>query len=303
MTNLTLRQLRYIEALAHHRHFGKAAAACFVSQPAISVQIKEVEEGLGAALFERLPRSVRLTPFGRDFVARARDVLQAVDDLEELADAAHSQWVGQLRLGIIPTIAPYLLPRVLADLGREMPSIDVHIRETMTANLIDDLKEGSIDAAILALPISEPHLTEYPLFDERFVLVRPQADAAAPVPNREKLREMQLLLLEEGHCFRDQALSFCNIPEHLSLETMEGTSLSTLVQIVGSGVGVTLIPEMAVGVETRSAAVSLTRLDAPEPSRTVGLVWREKAPRADQLRQLGEIVRKSGQELLAQVGL
>ncbi|WP_371170861.1 hydrogen peroxide-inducible genes activator [Aliiroseovarius sp. 2305UL8-7] len=298
MMNVTLKQLRYFDALAQNGHFGRAAAACSVSQPALSVQIKELEEMLGFSLFERMPRQVRLTALGHEFLTRAQDILRSVDELSELARAAKDHNVGQLRVGVIPTIAPYLLPTLVRHLSLSFAGAEINIRESMTPNLLKELSEGRIDTAILALPVSEPSLTEIALFDEDFVLVRPAHDRNAPVPDRDGLREMRLLLLEEGHCFRDQALSFCNIPSNLPRETLEGTSLSTLVQMVGAGIGVTLIPEMAVGVETRSAAVSVARFADPQPKRTVGMVWRRTSPLAHQYQRIAEIVRQSAEAQL-----
>ncbi len=295
MENLTLRQFRYFEALARHGHFGQAAAACSVSQPALSVQIRDMEDSLGVPLFERGRRQVRLTAFGEALAPRVRRILGAVEELGEVARAARGRLVGRLRIGVIPTVAPYLLPRVIGALTRDYPGIDLHIRETLTEALIDELNDGRIDCAIVALPISESGLTEVALFDEAFMLVRPKDDADKPVPDRDKLREMRLLLLEEGHCFRDQALSFCNIRSALSRDGLDGSSLTTLVQMVGAGIGVTLIPEMAVAVETRSADVVVSPFAEAQPSRTIGMIWRKTSPLAAQLTELAEVVREAGQ--------
>ena len=292
--NLTLKQLRYFEALATHAHFGKAASACAISQPALSVQIKELEESLGAALFERSARQISLTNLGEEFAVRVRDILRSVDELGDLARASRSELAGRLRIGVIPTVGPYLLPAFIGDLAAAHPDLDLHIRETVTPKLIQELKEGRLDAAIVALPVSEPSFTEIALFEEDFVLVRPVADEGAPTPSAETLSEMRLLLLEEGHCFRDQALSFCSLTSAPPREMLDASSLSTLVQMVGAGIGVTLIPEMAVGVETRSASVSLARFDAPPPTRTIGMVWRKTSPLARQLEDLAEVVRGAG---------
>lgn len=300
MINLTLKQLRYFEAVARHSHFGHAAADCAISQPALSMQIKELEEALGTALFERGGRQVRLTSFGEELVQRARDILRSVDELGDLARASHKGLVGRLRIGVIPTIAPYLLPAIIGNLSRRYDGLDIQVRETLTSKLIQELAEGRIDTAIVALPVSEPSLTEVALFTEDFVLVRPAADEGKPVPNREALRGMRLLLLEEGHCFRDQALSFCDFRTARPRELLEGSSLSTLVQMVGAGIGVTLIPEMAVAVETRSAAVSVARFDNPQPSRTIGMIWRKTSPLAAQLQQIADIVRQSAEALRQQ---
>ncbi len=290
MQNLTLRQLRYFDALARHGHFGRAAEASAISQPALSMQIRDLEDSLGTPLLERGPRSLRLTPFGEDFLTRARAILRQTEELEDLARAARAELAGRLRIGVIPTVAPYLLPRLIARMTALYPALELTLRETITPRLLRDLAEGRLDCALLALPVSEPGLDEVALFSESFMLVRPAADAGKPVPDRESLREMRLLLLEEGHCFRDQALSFC-AADSSPREMMDGSSLSTLVQMVGAGIGVTLIPEMAVPVETRSAPVSVAAFTDPQPRRTLGLVWRRTSPLAPQLRQIAEVAR------------
>jgi len=297
MTNLTFKQLRYFEALARHGHFGRAAEACAISQPALSVQIKELEESLGTVLFERGARQVRLTSFGEEFALRVREILRAADELGDMARASRDRLMGRLRIGVIPTIAPYLLPTMIGNLARTHPGLDVHVRETLTPRLIRELSDGRLDTAIVALPISEASFHEVALFTENLVLVRNDRDASEPVPSPEALREMRLLLLEEGHCFRDQALSFCNIQSTSPRDGLDGSSLSTLVQMVGAGIGVTLIPEMAVAVETRSASVSVARFEHPQPSRTVGMIWRKTSPLADQLLQVSEVVRQSAKAL------
>jgi LysR family hydrogen peroxide-inducible transcriptional activator len=178
---------------------------------------------------------------------------------------------------------------VIENLARMHPELDIHVRETLTPRLIKEVVEGRLDTAIVALPVSEPSLTEVACFSEHFLLVRPSEDEGTPVPSHEMLREMRLLLLEEGHCFREQALSFCNM-QSPPREVLDASSLSTLVQMVGAGIGVTLIPEMAVTVETRSAPVSVARFKNPQPSRTIGMVWRKTSPLAAQLQQISEAV-------------
>ena len=293
MNNFTIRQLRYFEALAQHGHFGRAAAASSISQPALSVQIKELEQDLGAVLFERGARQVRLTAFGEEFAQRVREVLRSVDDLGDLARASQGRLVGRLRIGVIPTIAPYLLPTLIQKLTATHAGLDIHVRETLTHKLIQELEEGQIDAAIVALPVSTPSLTEVALFDEDFLIVRHAKDAHKPVPNTSQLQDMKLLLLEEGHCFRDQALSFCNIQSAQPREGLDASSLSTLVQLVGAGIGITLIPEMAVAVETRSAPVVVTPFNVAGPNRTVGMVWRKTNPLATELLEISQVVRTS----------
>jgi len=290
MDNLTLKQLRYFEAVAAQGHFGRAADICAISQPAISVQIKELEQSLGQTLFERRARHVRLTAFGEQFADRVQPILRAIDDLSDLARASHAGLVGKLRLGVIPTIGPYLLPQVAQALTRRYPHLELQIRETQTQTLIRDLMGGTLDIALVALPISEAELHEVPLFDEPFVLMRHAGDAGAPVPDGSDLSKMRLLLLEEGHCFRDQALSFCGLNAQSAKESMEGSSLSTLVQMVASGMGVTLIPQMAVPLETRTAQVSVARFPEPEPKRSIGLVWRKTTPMSDLFDEVAELV-------------
>lgn len=291
MIGLTMKHIRYFEALARHGHFGRAAEDCAISQPALSMQMKELEELLGAPLIERGPRRIRLTALGERFAARAAEILRAVDELGELARASRGLLSGALRLGVIPTAAPYLLPQVAALLAAEAPELDLRPREAVTGRLLEDLRDGRLDAAIMALPSSEPSLAEYPLLEEEFVLVRPAADAGKPIPDPQGLREMRLLLLEEGHCFRDQALSFCAMSDAPPRDLMEGSSLSTLVQMVGAGLGVTLIPQMAAPLESRNAEVDVTRLPAPQPRRRIGMVWRRSSPLAPQLERIAEMIR------------
>lgn len=297
MINLTLKQLRYVEALARHEHFGRAAEALAISQPALSMQIKELERSLGMELFERGARRVRLTSFGEAFALRSRNILRAVEELGDFARGARERLTGPLRIGIIPTIAPYLLPTIVGNLNQAYDGLDVHVRESLTLTLMHELEEGRIDAAIVALPVSVASLVEVALFSEEFVLVRPGKESEMPVPDLEQLQEARLLLLEEGHCFREQALSFCGMQGAQPRELLEGSSLSTLVQMVNVGLGVTLIPEMAVAVETRSASVSIARFQDPRPARTVGMIWRRTSPLTDHLMHIAELVRRSADEL------
>jgi LysR family transcriptional regulator, hydrogen peroxide-inducible genes activator len=264
------------------------------------MQIKELEDALGGVLLERSPRQVALTTFGEEAAPRVRDILRLVDELEDLARASRDPLAGRLRIGMIPTVAPYLLPEVIGNLTRMHPELDIHVRETLTPKLIEELADGRLDTAIVALPVSEPSLVEVALFSEHFLLVRPGEFEGTPVPSSKTLRAMRLLLLEEGHCFRDQALSFCNMQSTPPREVLDASSLSTLVQMVSAGIGVTLIPEMAVAVETRSASVSVTRFKNPQPSRTIGMVWRKTSPLARQLLEFSEVVRLSADALRKQ---
>ena len=292
MNNLTLKQLRYFESLARQRHFGRAAADCSISQPALSMQIKELEELLGSPLLEKSVRPLRLTAFGEQFSSQSSEILRAVKNLGEFAQAARGRPIGTLRIGVIPTVAPYVLPTMINDLAVNFPELEIKFKETVTANLIKDILEGSLDTALVALPVSEPGLSEYPLFSEDFIFVRPKKDAHKPVPKPEILREMRLLLLEEGHCFRDQALAFCKTASAPPRDMMSGSSLSTLVQMVSAGIGVTLIPEMALVVEQRSASVAVAAFDPPRPSRTIGMIWRKKNPLKDHFEQISKFIRK-----------
>ena len=288
MANFTIKHLRYFEAVARETHFGRAADRCAISQPALSMQIKELEQVLGMALFERKPRAISVTPFGQEFAQRARKILQAIDDLSDLARASQDQLIGRLRLGVIPTVAPYMLPQMINLLGQSHPNLDLQIRESMTPRLVQELKDGRLDAAILALPTTDPNLTETTLLTEEFVLVRPMCDDKEPIPSSDKIADMQLLLLEEGHCFRDQTLAFCNIQTGRSWDGFDGSSLSTLVQMVGAGMGVTLLPDMAVRVETRSANVSVSRFRNHTPTRNIGMVWRKSNPLGLQLQKVAK---------------
>lgn len=289
---ISIKHLRYFAALAQHRHFGRAADACAISQPALSLQVKDLEALLGAQLVERDRRQIRLTGLGEAFAGRAQQILRSVDELADLARASSPSLGGRLRIGMIPTVAPYLLPAVIRRLTERFPAVDLRPREAVTGKLTEDLITGGLDVAVMALPVSEPSLQDHPLFEEEFVLVRALADRGKPPPGVESLRAMRLLLLEEGHCFRDQALAFCKMTPGLSQDPMEGSSLATLVRMVGAGMGVTLIPEMAVAAETSAVEVSIARLAEPRPARSIGLVWRKTNPLAEHFMQVGEIVRQ-----------
>ncbi|MGR3525255.1 MAG: LysR substrate-binding domain-containing protein [Paracoccaceae bacterium] len=280
--NITLRQLTYFKALAEQRNFGRAAEVVHVSQPALSVQIRELEKTLGAVLVERQARDVVLTPFGRRILAHAERVLAAT---QALGDAA--RWrgglSGQLRLGLIPTIAPYLLPTALEALRSRDISLDVQVQEAKTGRLLAELRAGRLDAAVIALPAAEEGLVEIPLFEDRFLLAGSAARLAAQGggPGADALRPMelgasQLLLLEEGHCLTDQALDVCGRGRGHAQINMGASSLSTLSRLVAAGFGLTLMPELAALQEQRAAPdMHLMRFSAPEPARQVGLVRRE----------------------------
>ncbi|SNY90020.1 LysR family transcriptional regulator, hydrogen peroxide-inducible genes activator [Cohaesibacter sp. ES.047] len=294
MNKFSMKHLRYFDALARLGHFGRAAESCSVTQPALSVQIKELEELIGAPLVERNARKIHLTSLGSAFAERVQGILQSVDELEDLVRASNNAFSGQFRFGVIPTVAPYMLSDIIKQLTLTFPALDLRPREAKTQKLVRDILDARLEAAIVALPISEPSLHEELLFEEDFVLLRSEADSDKPVPAPERLTEMRLLLLEEGHCFRDQAISYCSTMSSLPRNLMEGSSLSTLVQMVGAGIGVTLIPQMAVPVECRSAAVSVARLPEPQPSRAIGMVWRKSNPLQDQLKTIADLIRTVG---------
>ena len=293
MTKITLRQLRYFEALAQHRHFGIASNACSVTQPALSMQIRDFELALGVNLFEKGTHPVQLTPLGRIIAAKSKAIMLDVAELEELVRASDNQPLINLRLGVIPTVAPYIFSRIAKDLTMHFTGLNLKMREAITSKLISAVIDGELDAAIIALPASEPRLRELELFRENFLLVRPKADAKKPVPRPEMLKEMRLLLLEEGHCFRDQALTFCKMGSSNTQDVMDGNSLTTLVQMVAAGFGVTLIPEMAAEFEGRIPNISIAKFHKNPPKRKIGMVWRRNSPLQDKYIEIAQIVKAS----------
>ncbi len=288
---ITLRQLRYLQALAHHKHFGRAAEACAVSQPALSMQILELEKELDAKLIERRPGEAALTDIGIEVVRRGERVLAAARDLVDCARHFGRTLSGRLKLGIIPTLAPYVLPKVLPALQTQYPDLTVELRETQTKILIEELTGGDLDLVMLALPVNEAEIETRPLFDDRFLLAVPAGD---PLPktarvSANEIDKQRLMLLEEGHCLRDQALAYCAAPRHEMPLSLGATSLTTVMQMVANGFGVTLVPEVAVDVEVRDERVKLLRFAAPEPGRTIGLAWRRTSPRKTDFLTLGDI--------------
>lgn len=292
MITPTLKQLRYFEAVARIGHFGRAAQACAISQPALSMQIRDLEARLGQVLIERLPSGLRLTDIGRDVAERAARILAQVNDLADFTRMCAVPLSGPLSLGIIPTVAPYVLPVLLARLRRDFPALALKIRESRTDNLLRGLAEGSLDLLLLALPVAATGLEILPLFNDEFLLAAP-ADFVPPCGARHLpgiLQDAPMLLLEEGHCLRDQALSFCALREVETVERFGASNLTTIMQMVASGMGVTLLPEMAVAVESRNTGVKMLHLDAPQPSRIIALVWRKSSPRTADFRAFGEVV-------------
>jgi LysR family hydrogen peroxide-inducible transcriptional activator len=277
---VTLRQLRYLDALAESLHFGQAADACAISQPALSMQIKELEDELGASLVERRKSGIVLTAEGEEIVRRGRAILASTRDLIDYAKHRGRVLSGTLRLGAIPSIAPYLLPAALPRLQRRFPELVLQLRETITETLVRGLIGGDLDLILVALPVDDPELETLPLFDDKFVLAARGAKTKKRASATKMLAEERLLLLEEGHCLRDQALSFCRLVSPEARESFGASSLATIMQMVAFGHGVTLLPEMAVASELRGRAdIRLLRFPAPEPAREIGLAWRKTSPR------------------------
>lgn len=289
---LTLRQLRYLDALARFRHFGMAASHCAVTQPALSTQIQDLEKKLGVELVERRYKDVQLTPAVRAVAERAARILADVRDLVEFARLFAAPLTGDLRLGVIPSIAPYLLPPLLPLLRERYPALDMHIRETQTQMLIDELASGGLDLLLLALPAEPGDIETLPLFEDRFVLALPpdRRIEGAVKATPDLVKNDRLLLLEEGHCLRDQALAFCELRQADKIDTFGASSLSTLVQMVANGLGLTLLPEISVPIETRHGEVKLMRFVEPEPSRVVGLAWRSTSPRRRDFEAFAELI-------------
>jgi LysR family hydrogen peroxide-inducible transcriptional activator len=295
---ITLRQLRYLSALARHGHFGRAAEACSVTQPALSMQIRDLERTLGVAVVERRPGDVMLTDVGREIARRGEDVLTASRDLVDFARHRSGPLTGRLTLGVIPSLAPYLLPRILPLLQSRFPELQLELRETQTRQLIEDIKSGALDAAMLALPVAEPDIETMALFEDLFLLAVPASD-----PRQETARvaaqdidQSRLILLEDGHCLRDQALAFCATATRVrsGAGTVFGaSSLNTVMQMVAGGYGVTLIPQIAADVERRDARVKFLRLENPQPGRSIGLAFRRTSPRKADFAALGEVVKES----------
>jgi len=289
---ITLKQLRYLSALASHRHFGRAADACAVTQPALSMQIRDLEKDLGVDLVERRPGDIMLTDTGMEVAKRAEQVLAAARDLVDFARHRGRPLTGPLQIGVIPTLAPYVLPKILPVLQRRYPELRVELRETQTKSLIEELHRGTLDVVMLALPLGEPEIETMQLFEDAFVLAVP-ADDPRPETARVDASDIdreRLILLEEGHCLRDQALAYCAGARRDTGISLGATSLATVMQMVANGYGVTLVPRVAVDVEVRDDRVKLLRFAAPEPGRTVGLGWRRTSPRKIDFIALGQLV-------------
>ncbi|HZP09398.1 hydrogen peroxide-inducible genes activator [Methyloceanibacter sp.] len=291
---VSLRQLRYLESLAETRHFGHAAEACAVSQPALSMQIRELEDELHLSLVERRKSGIELTDQGEEVVRRARTILASVRDLIDYAKQQEGVLSGTLKLGAIPSIAPYLLPAALPELNRRFPSLSLQLRETMTANLVRELLTGGLDVILVALPIEDPEVETLYLFDDPFILATKASarNKRLCFAGPDMLSKERLLLLEEGHCLRDQALSYCHMLTPEARESFGASSLATIVQMVANGYGITLLPEMAIANEVHHRRdIRLLRFRAPQPKREIGLAWRKTSPRKGDFEQLAALLR------------
>jgi LysR family hydrogen peroxide-inducible transcriptional activator len=299
---MNLRDLRYLVSLADLRHFGRAAEACHVSQPTLSTQVRKLEEELGVTLVERAPRQVMFTAVGREIVERARRVLADVEQLREAARRTTDPEAGSLRLGMFPTLGPYLLPHVVPGLRARFPRLELLLVEEKTETLLGMLRDGRLDAAVLALPLHDEGLESEFLFEEPFLLAVPAGHALAEATGLRlsQLAREHLLLLEDGHCLRDQALEVCALAGAGEKEGFRATSLETLRQMVSAGVGITLLPMLAVQPPVPpSASLRIVPFRDPPPSRRVALVWRRSSARSDFLRDLAGVLREASSALLA----
>jgi LysR family hydrogen peroxide-inducible transcriptional activator len=291
ITMLTLRQLRYFDALARHGHFSRAAEECAVSQPALSMQIRELERDLGVELVAHRQGITVLTEAGIEVARRALPILSATQDLANSVRCNGQPLSTILRLGVIPTLAPYVLPCLLPELHRRHPGLCLDLLETQTKTLVSELAQGALDVILLALPLEKAEFETIDLFKDRFLLAVPAED---PLPERSRVttsdvNARRLVLLEEGHCLRDQALSYCGDRGYVQAR-LGATSLATVLQMVASGYGVTLLPEVAVNIEVRDERVKLLRFVEPQPQRNIGLAWRSTSPRKAEFLELGQIL-------------
>ena len=289
---ISLKQLRYFEAVARTRHFGKAAEQCAVTQPALSMQIQELEKTLGVQLLERSRNGIMLTEAGREIAGRANRILADTRDIVDFARRQGGVLSGPLHLGVIPSVAPYVLPALLPLVREKFPDLDLHLRETQTHHLVEELLDGGLDLLLLALPIENSEVETIKLFNDRFLLAMPKS---RQVSNRiratpELLQQDRLLLLEEGHCLRDQALSYCSLRRVDNIDTFGASNLSTIVQMVAGGLGMTLLPELSIKLECRQGDIRLMRFTDPQPRRVVGLAWRRSSPRKRHFVELGKLI-------------
>ncbi|MGY1459682.1 MULTISPECIES: LysR substrate-binding domain-containing protein [unclassified Luteimonas] len=298
---MNLRDLSYFIALAEHLHFGRAAAASFVSQPTLSTQIRKLEEELGVPLVERAPRNVMLTPAGRDVATRARRIVADVEEMREAARRSQDPEAGKVTLGLFPTLGPYLLPHVVPAIRARFPELELLLVEEKSDVLLERLQQGRLDAALLALPISDDQLHLEFLFEEPFVLAVPEAHRLAgegPL-SLDDLADERLLLLADGHCMRDQALDVCHLAGASEKGEFQATSLETLRQMVAAHVGVTLLPMLAVKPPVaRSQSIELVSFRDPPPSRRIAMAWRRSTAMTAFLQELAQVMRELPPDLL-----
>jgi LysR family hydrogen peroxide-inducible transcriptional activator len=302
----SLQQMRFLSAVAEFRHFGRAAEACAVTQSTLSAGIQELEERLGVTLVERDRRRVMMTPLGEEIVARARRLLSDAEDLVDVAQGGGEPLSGSLRLGIIPTIGPYLAPPVMRGLAKAFPKLKLYLREEQTASVLEKLAIGRLDLVLLALPYEIGDLETMTLGEDAILVALPAGHrlARAKRIDHDQLAAEKLLLLEDGHCLRSHALQACRIAGTVANEVFQGTSLRTLVQMAASGLGVTLVPEMALPAELPSDGSLVVRPIAPgTSSRTIALAWRRSSPRKSEFRVFGAYVRDILSELRRTAGL
>jgi LysR family hydrogen peroxide-inducible transcriptional activator len=289
----TTKQLRYFVALEQYEHFGKAADACFVSQPAFSVAIKELENILNIQLVDRTNKNVTVTNLGRDIARQARVVLRDLDDMVDIAKGNQAPLTGQLKLGVIPTIAPFLLPKLLPALRKSFPALKLYLKEDLTDRVYERLMEGELDLILIALPYELRNVSEMPLFDDHFFLAHHHKSTLLDPAhyNLNSLPSDSILLLEDGHCLRDHALSACNIKNADKVSNITATSLLTLVQMVDADLGITYLPEMAVNSALlKNTRIKTIALDSGS-FRQIGLVWRKASTRHDEFTMLGNFIR------------
>jgi LysR family hydrogen peroxide-inducible transcriptional activator len=290
----TIRQLQYLVALRQTGHFGRAAEACYVTQSTLSAGLRDLEALLGVTLVERTRRVLRFTALGDRIADKALRVIREADELAELARAGGRPLSGELRMGVIPTIAPFLLPAMLPSLRREWPDLKLYLREEASQGACEALQRGQLDCVLLALPFNCGEVDSDALFDDRLYVAFPPGEAPrGPAVDAETLDENRMLLLEDGHCLKDHALSACNRPEMRAHATMMGTSLHTLVQMVDNGLGVTFLPAMAIeGGILGGTRVEARALNSEHGFRRIALIWRRSSPRENEFRLLGEAIRR-----------
>lgn len=299
---MNLRDLRYLVALSEQKHFGQAASACFVSQPTLSTQIRKLEDELGVALVERAPRKVMLTPIGHDIAERARRIVHDVEQIKESARRSKDPEAGTVRLGMFPTLGPYLLPHAVPRLRARFPQLELLLVEEKSDVLLARLREGRLDAGLLALPVHDGQLHAEFLFEEAFVLAVPEAHPLAQRDSLslQELSTQKLLLLEDGHCLRDQALDVCRMAGASDKGAFEATSLETLRQMVAANVGVTLLPMLATKPPVaRSDSIHLLDFNDSRPSRRIAMVWRKSSAMAGFLQTLAGVFKQLPDELFA----